>query len=125
MSEFKEEKKTYYQRNKERILAYQNQYNLLNKEKIKEYNKIYHSNNYIGVPKRNIIDKKEYMKEYNRKYRENNADKISEIKRRYYQRLKKAEAQKEEEEKEPVIEPVIEPIFVGFKTNAIGFYLEW
>jgi aryl-alcohol dehydrogenase-like predicted oxidoreductase len=97
MSEFKEEKKTYYQRNKERILAYQNQYNLLNKEKLKEYRKIYHSNNYIGVPKTNTIDKKKYHREYNRKYRENNPDKISEIKIRYYQRLK---AKKEEEEQE-------------------------
>lgn len=123
---------SYYSKHREELLAYQKEYNKMNKDKIKEYHE-------------------EYDKEYRPEYYYANQDKINKQKRDYYKKNKKdviptgprkdynsdkLSRRKKKElllEKETLVLEVPQPIvleipepFNDFKINSKGnFYLSW
>ena len=72
----KEYQKEYRENNKEKRKDYDKEYRENNKEKLKKDKKKYHENN------------KEKIKEYQKKYRENNKEKIKEYKKKYHENNK-------------------------------------
>ena len=73
-----QEKKEYYENNKEQILKYQKKYSQENKEKIKDYLQKYSQGNKDKIRK-TIEKNKEKRAEYKKKYYEENKEKLSEI----------------------------------------------
>ena len=103
--EKKQHQKEYYQKNREKILAYQKLYKEKNLEKIKKRQREYQAKRYKKKPieprkfkrtKEEILaynkqykkEHKEKGREYQKKYRERNREKIKERNKEYYQKHK-------------------------------------
>ena len=114
---------SYYERNKEKLIEYQRQYNDDNKDKVKEYMRQYYINHikpyrtYVKREKPEPVDKKKFdMKEYQRMYK---AKKRAQKKKELIDMILNPPP-------EPEPEPEPEPIFQNIKKGKNGlFVLEW
>ena len=93
----KDKIKQYCENNKDKIAEYHKQYREDNKDKISEKNKQYYENNKDKIAERNkqwYEDNKDKISEKNKQYYEDNKDKIIERKKQYYENNKEKISEK-------------------------------
>ena len=87
----KEQKREYYEKNKDKMREKQKEYWKQNKDKMREYCKEYYEQNKEQIKDKNTEyreQNKEKIKDKNKKYYEQNKEKIKEQKREYYEQNK-------------------------------------